>query len=101
VSNLWVGLAKVRPQPGNDALADSYGAVVNVVSPASSADDFVRRATEALDAVGFEASSWEDVSELGREWPPPDAMPSLVEAARRAESQQTVAWGDFHAFPAE
>lgn len=96
-----MGQAEVTPHSGNDSLGGDAGAFVNVVSPASSTADYIQKVTDAFEDMGFDVAGWEDIFQIGPDWPGADADPSLVEAVRRAADEQQIAWGDFHTFPAE
>jgi hypothetical protein len=57
----WIGLAHVKPWPGNNMLEGAIGAFVNVLALAVDTSDFISVATDRLNDYEFYVVGIEDV----------------------------------------
>lgn len=94
----WIGLAHVRPLPGNTALGSSVGAYANVVGLADDPATFVRRVSARLREYDFRVVAIEDV-ELFEEQCARDRVTSeIISLAESLDAQQPIGLGTFHAY---
>jgi hypothetical protein len=61
---VWIGLAGVRPRPGNEIFGRRAGAYVNVVALADTLDDPRRVVTSHFDQLRFDVTEIEDLEPL-------------------------------------
>jgi hypothetical protein len=97
----WIGLAHVRPLPGNDLLEGAIGAFVTVVALARSEDDFVSQASYKLQSYEFEIVEIEDIEPWKvriEHFPVDEHIQGLV---RSLGSDNRVLLGTFHEYENE
>jgi hypothetical protein len=58
---VWIGLANVRPRPGNEIFDDAPGAYVNFVALADTLDDARRAVTSHFDDLRFDVREIDDL----------------------------------------
>jgi hypothetical protein len=97
----WIGLAHVRPLPGNDLLEGAMGAFVTVVALAYSQDDFLSQARSKLQSYEFEIVEIEDIEPWEvrtKHFPVDEHIQGLV---RSLGSDNRVLLGTFHDYENE
>jgi hypothetical protein len=96
----WIGLAQVKPRPGNKLLDDAAGAFVAAVSLASGLDDYVAKVTTVLSAYGFDVLNIKDIEPCvvrAQKYPLESAVQELSE---QVSEEGPVSLGTFHTFTA-
>ena len=58
---IWIGLAHVRPDPGNDSLEGAIGAFVPVLALAEDERDYVNKVTATLQRYEFSVIEIDDI----------------------------------------
>jgi hypothetical protein len=94
----WIGLANVRPLPGNDLLGQANGAAVALVAEACSTSDFLRCVERQLLGLQFELVSLEDVELLEERVARHQLPASLLAAVAAISEDEPIALGSFHAY---
>ena len=61
----WIGIAHVKPRPGNQMLGHACGAMVPILALACSQDDFTRKAAKKLDSYDFDVVEIKDIGQFG------------------------------------
>jgi hypothetical protein len=95
---MWVGLADVVPNAGNESLGSARGAYVKVLVPADSEQSFREAATKALQAYDFWIKSIEDIFEVNQyleQHAPSEELAALVD---EAQADGGVHFGAFHSY---
>jgi len=101
---LWIGLVRVKPLPGNDWWEHGAGAYTNVITWASSSDGFLEKAqvlAKHMDLYVLEIEGEEPLSERTQHGQV--AMTEEIEdMIGRAESNsEAIVYGTFHKYPFE
>jgi hypothetical protein len=94
---VWVGLANVRPRPGNQYVQDK-GAFVNVLAFAADKVTYINRIKKALDELDFDLVDIEDVEPFRIRTANHEVDETLKAAAAEAEREKGVAFGVFHSY---
>ena len=97
----WIGLAHIRPRPGNDLLGPAIGAFVPVVALAEDENDFASKAAELLSSLEFDVPEIQDIEPFQKR-----ILHYAVDRAirRQAESlseTDPIAYGTFNTYNEE
>lgn len=95
---IWIGLADVMPQEGNDVFGDSKGAFVNVVALASSKSEFCDLVQNELAKAGFVALTIEDVEPLLDRLSMYTVSEDLLALSRQLDAAGDIRFGTFHSY---
>jgi len=101
VTQVWIGLAHVRPQSSNDLLEGALGAFVPAVALAANVEDFTGMATTALRALGFDVIEVDDIEQWTvrtTKFQVSEDMRTLVQSLT---PEQPIALGTFDSYAAE
>lgn len=94
----WIGLARVRPRPGNDALGGALGAFVASIALAESAGDYASKMTVLLNELAFEVLEIEDVELLDDRMRAHSLSPDILKLAKQVDEETPLVLADFHSF---
>jgi hypothetical protein len=94
----WIGLARVKPRPGNDDLGEAVGAFVGVIALAKGIEDYDQKVTDALNEEGFEVLEIEDIQTLEERRQAHSFSPELLQRAESVNENNPVAIGTFHCY---
>jgi hypothetical protein len=94
---VWIGLVSVTPQEGNRDLADSTGAVVNVLSLADSPEDFNKNVHEKMNEFGFDVDEIEDIKIFNFS-PNIKYKDNLRKLANEVKKDKALRWGTFYTY---
>jgi hypothetical protein len=95
---VWVGVAHVKPKPGNQLLEGSPGAFVNGVTLATSEADFTQQLTRELETLNFETIEVFDVETLGERSSRRGLSDEFVELGQRAVVTGELLLDDFFSY---
>ena len=94
----WIGLAQVKPKPGNKALGEAAGAFVASIALANSLDDYVAVVTETLDRYGFDVLKIEDIELYEARLNKHTVADDVQELAEHINEDIPVRFATFHSF---
>lgn len=94
----WIGLARVTPKRGNDALRGAKGAYVSAVALADNVTDFSQVVTSTLNKHGFDVVEIEDIEEFAERAGKFSIASDVANLAERLSAQNSVALGTFHSY---
>lgn len=94
----WIGMAHVRPRPGNDALGDAKVAFVVSIAWADSVRDYSEQVTAVLNNYDFDVLEIEDIETLGERLKTQGVAAEIHEVAITVTENNHVALATFHAF---
>ena len=94
----WIGLANVRPLPGNGILGNAKGALVAVVGDAEETLSFLDLVERELRTLEFEVLSLDDVEPLHERMTRQKLPDELAAAIEHLPHCSAVALGSFHAY---
>jgi hypothetical protein len=97
-SHKWIGLAHVRPLPGNTTLGTSAGAYVAAVGLAENADTFECLLTAKLHEYDFQVVEVEDIELFEERSLKFNVDPQVTSIAESLNTESPVALGTFHAY---
>jgi hypothetical protein len=94
----WIGLAHVRPMPGNSALGGSTGAYVAVVGIADDVDAFARIVTAKLNEYDFQVIGIEDIEMFEKRSARCNVDADVTRMAASLNMENPIALATFHAY---
>jgi len=97
----WIGLVEVRPREGNDLLQGAIGALVSVIALAQNAQEFLRSARAAANAMEFDVISIENVEPWVVRKSLDNPSQHLCELADTLTDDNRVAFGVFDSYDQE
>ena len=99
---LWIGLIQARARPNSNALGAAKGAYFNIVTWASSAEEFKRKAALLCDNLGLFIEDIEDEMPIRREGESSILHDDLQELIEQAENDpNAILYGTFHTWHKE
>ncbi len=101
-SEVWIGLATVRPKGDESILGHGVvGAVVNVLAIADCEATFARQVKEAAEAMGLELVELEECEVLEKRREKFEVDEALIEKAGEVNSTRDLRFGSFHTYTHE
>jgi len=97
----WIGLAHVKPQPGNDTLGNALGAFVPAVALAGSARDYAQQVTAALNSEGFDVPEIEDIETLAKRARKHSLPPDFLILVEGVTEENPLAFDTFQSYLSE
>ena len=95
---VWIGLAHVKPKPGNGLLDGAKGAFVPVLAWASNADEFVSRAMDLIGGYDFHVVEIEDIESFKTRLARSPIDKDVVALASSINKDNTAAFASFEAY---
>lgn len=74
----WIGLAQVKPRPGNEMLGIATGAFVPVLALARTQDDFVNKVVAKLESYDFDVVEIDDIELCKARFKQPDISNEII-----------------------
>jgi hypothetical protein len=97
----WIGLAHVKPRPGNKTLGNAIGAIAPVLALAFSTESFVSKAVKMLNICKFDVVEIEDIEPLQKRLKKCDVSSDIIALATSLNENCSVAFGSFHLYSEE
>lgn len=97
-TEVWIGLAEVRPRPGDTLLGRAVGAFVNVLALAPSPEGFLHLATDALNEYAFDVAAISDVERLSERIRRAGVVPYIEQLATELTPQTPVLFDNFQSY---
>jgi hypothetical protein len=94
----WIGMAKVRPRPGNTDLGEAIGAFVAAIGFADSREDYVGLVTRLLNDEGFDVEEIADIELYEDRVQKFSVSPGIQDLANSVEDDGHFGLGSFHTF---
>jgi hypothetical protein len=95
---VWVGLAHVKPRPGNDLLGCAVGAFVPSVGLAENEQEFVSVLVRFLEGYGFDVVEIKDIETLEMRKLHFRVDLQVCELASALTSENPIGLGSFHTY---
>lgn len=101
--DIWIGLAHVIPNPGNESLAGAAGAFVPALALALAEDDndYACKVTVLLQEYDFQVLEIEDIECFEKRQKQSDVDQDICELASHLSSENPVALSTFDAYDTE
>jgi len=96
-TDVWIGLVDVHPVPGNRIFGDDPGAYSNVISLAGSEAEYRARVTCAMEELGLEVITIENVEPFDRAVADPD----LIALANTVSDTKPLVYDTFYVYEKE
>src|SRR5207249_2158345 len=96
----WIGLAHVKPKPGNDTLSGALEAYVAAIALAKDSTQFSEKVTTLLNEYGFDVLRIEDIELLKRRIQKFQVAADLTKLAEDLTPENPVALGTLHSYKA-
>lgn len=98
---VWIGLADVRPRPGNDVFDDAPGAYTSFVALADDRDDALRVVAFHFDRLGFETKEIEDLEPIEDRLDSHGVSDEILDLVTELSRTTAVVHGVFHIYETE
>ena len=95
---VWIGLAHVKPRPGNDQLSGSLGAFVPCVGLADNESNFTSALVEFLHKYEFEVVEIKDTETFQERQLHACVDQKVCELARKLSAENPIELGSFHSY---
>ena len=97
-TEVWIGLAHVKPREGNDALEGAIGAFVPVLALAAGVEEFVSRATTFLSGLRFDVIEMDDIQLFNERLRAKKVQKAVRKLAKRLTAAEPVVMDTFQAY---
>ena len=99
--DVWIGLAHVKPRPGNDLLDGAIGAFVPSLALAENEEDYASKVTALLSEYGFHVLDLDDIERFEERLKRFPVHEDIVALVSSLSPEEPVALSDFDAYEHE